>query len=430
MLYEGWGFTGSPFQTTSLPPTEFGQKLMVGRDTELRQFTRKLLTPPKMVTLEGLNGVGKTSIVNVGTYRIFAEYCASGKGQLLVPCRKIFQLNPDHDLNDFIDSVMREVAQTLLEQKGTLGKIVKAGGGDALDRWLNSPQLVGLQAGFTAGPVGLQGGFQRENSTTVGYERSGFRKAVEGILESVFPSLNDGGIVCVIDNLELLESSEAARKMLEQLRDELFNRPGLRWVLCGALGIVYGVVSSPRLDGYLHTPVEIGEMQRSLAPDILRTRIEAFTSPTAGKPYLPLTPASFGTLYDILRGNLRSVLNYADNYCQWIGDQSSAPGNDVQREASFKNWLQSTSKSQYDAVRTQLTPRAEEVFRKGVELEGVFAPSDFSEFGFNSTQAFRPHIATLEGAGLLVSTQDEGDKRRKTIQVTPKGWLVDHHLKP
>lgn len=40
----------------------------------------------------------------------------------------------------------------------------------------------------------------------------------------------------------------------------------------------------------------------------------------------------------------------------------------------------------------------------------------------------RPHVKDLEDAGLLVSTQDEGDKRRKTIQITPKGWLVNYAL--
>jgi hypothetical protein len=47
------------------------------------------------------------------------------------------------------------------------------------------------------------------------------------------------------------------------------------------------------------------------------------------------------------------------------------------------------------------------------------------DFGFNSIPAFRPHIRDLESAGLVVCTQDEGDKRRKTIQITT---TVNSHL--
>ena len=36
----------------------------------------------------------------------------------------------------------------------------------------------------------------------------------------------------------------------------------------------------------------------------------------------------------------------------------------------------------------------------------------------------RPHIKDLESVGLLVMSQDESDKRRRTGTITPKGWLV------
>ena len=91
-------------------------------------------------------------------------------------------------------------------------------------------------------------------------------------------------------------------------------------------------------------------------------------------------------------------------------------------------WLREQAQAAHDAVRQELRPKAVEVFQRSVGIGGVFSPSDFEEFGFNSIPAFRPHIRDLEAVGLLVSTQDDGDKRRKTIQVTPKGWMVDLYL--
>ena len=95
----------------------------------------------------------------------------------------------------------------------------------------------------------------------------------------------------------------------------------------------------------------------------------------------------------------------------------------------FNRWMSEQASAAFDAVRQELRPRAVEVFEKATSVGGVFSPSDFEDFNFNSVQAFRPSIRDLEAVGLLVSTQDDGDKRRKTIQVTPKGWMVDLHMK-
>ena len=422
MIYEKWGFNGSPFQTTSLPPTELGRKLLVGRDNELSTLMRRIAAPPKLATLEGLNGVGKTSVVNVASFDLFDQHIQTGSGPLYVPCRKIFQLNPNQDLPSFIDAVLMEVAQTLIDRAVQIRQQSPSLRTTGIDRWLNSPQLVSFQAGGW----GFQAGYQAEMNTSAGFERSGFRKAVPTCLEQVFPTPGAGGVICTIDNLELLQSSDVARQQLEQLRDELLNMPGLRWVLCGALGIVYGVVASPRLEGFLHKPIEVGEISGEHAADILRSRLAAFAK-GAGTPYLPLRPEDFARLYEVLRGNLRSVLSYADDYCQWIAD-GQPPNGDAQRGQMFNKWIAEQAAAAHDAVRQELRPRAVEVFQKATQVGGVFSPSDFDEFDFNSVQAFRPSIRDLEAVGLLVSTQDDGDKRRKTIQVTPKGWMVELHM--
>lgn len=219
-----------------------------------------------------------------------------------------------------------EVAQTLIEQS----EAVKVHGHylltASIDRMLNAPQLVSYQGGIWV----VQAGRQQETNTGVGFERSGFRKAVTNWLNAIFPSTKDGAVVCTIDNIELLQSSDEARRLLEQLRDELFAINGLRWVLCGSLGIIFGVVSSPRLEGYLHNPVEVGEIGEDHAKEILSSRIEAYKA--VDEYYLPLTPEAFEKLYRILRGNIRSVLGRADNYCQWVADHSK-PGSDEEKKS-------------------------------------------------------------------------------------------------
>lgn len=93
----------------------------------------------------------------------------------------------------------------------------------------------------------------------------------------------------------------------------------------------------------------------------------------------------------------------------------------------FDIWLTRQASEAYEAARAQLRPKPLEVFNIACE-KILFSPGDFADFGFSSVQAIRPHIRDLESVSLLVSTQDEGDKRRKTIQVTGRGWLVKYHL--
>jgi len=339
---------------------------------------------------------------------------------LFIACRKIFQLIPGSDAEQFIDSVLMEVAQTLIEQRSKLeaeteNKVKTS----SLNKWLNSPHLNTFQAGF----AGLSAGSQAETNTSVGFERSGFRKLVETILGEVFPE--EGGVICVIDNLELLEKSEQVRSQLEQLRDQLLTMKGLRWILCGSLGIVYGVVSSPRLEGYLYAPIEVRDVGADNSGLILTSRIENFAN-NLQNAYLPLRADDFASLYKVLRGNLRSALSQADNFCEWCVDNDNLPSNDQERETLFARWLTEQADAANDSMEKALGPRAISIFETAVQLGGVFSPSDYASFGAESVQALRPHIREMETAGVLVSTQDDGDKRRKTIQITSKGWLVAH----
>ena len=67
-IYQSWGFTNNPFVQTPLKPDAQGSALLVGRDKDLLSVKKRISNPPKITTLEGANGVGKTSLVNVAGY--------------------------------------------------------------------------------------------------------------------------------------------------------------------------------------------------------------------------------------------------------------------------------------------------------------------------------------------------------------------------
>lgn len=418
MFYEDWGFKRSPFQQSSLPANEVGYRLLVGRDQQVETLMRRIEGAPKIAILEGLNGIGKTSVVNVAAYCLYKQYQES-KGPLYIPCRKVFQLKAEEDLEQFIDNVLIEVVQTLIEKKDIIELKYNVSTLEILDKWLNSPDMKSYQGGLWI----VQGGMQV--SANPGFERSGLRQTIQKALKEIFTDVGQGGVICCIDNLELLQESNKVRLLLEQLRDSLLQIPGLCWVLCGALGITYGIASSPRLDGYLHRPIELKEMDSSFAPLILGRRIEVYSD--CEKPYLPINQSEFDKLYEIVRGNLRTVLSYVDNYCQAIAD-GACPNSEDEKRACFNKWLNDEAKANYDVARGSLTPRTLEVFKTATSGPGTFSPGDFESYGFSSMQSFRPYIKSLEDVSLVVSTQDDSDKRRKTIQVTPKGWLVEFYI--
>ncbi len=272
--------------------------------------------------------------------------------------------------------------------------------------------------------AGISFGSQGAQNTGQGFERSGLPKLVSGALSEIFPDENDGGVICCIDNLELLQTYAEAKRRIEELRDDLLQIRGLRWVLCGALGITYAFATSARLDGYLHRPIALSEIAASHSSEILSSRVSVYSD--RPEVYLPITTIGFSKLYTILRGNLRNVLSYVDNYCQHVSD-TTEPAGEAEKNERFDSCLMEEATRARQAAENVLTKGTTKVFRKACEM-GSFAPSNNVDFGLETASGLRNYIKALEEVDLIVSVRDETDRRRKSIQVTAKGWFVLYSL--
>jgi hypothetical protein len=270
--------------------------------------------------------------------------------------------------------------------------------------------------------LGSGGNAQRgsEPNTTAGFTESGFRSTVEGWLSATFPTRDSGGFLCVIDNLELLDTSQGARALLEAMRDTVLDQPGLRWVLAGARGIIRTAAASPRLEGRLAEPLELLPIGDDVISEVIDRRIETYR--TRQDALAPVGAASFRHLYDVVNRNLRTALKFAEDFSFWLYDQDGVPPDAEDYARLLEVWL--TDQADKSANDTVLTPRAWELFDTLSALGGSCSPSDFQIFGFNSPEAMRSYVKALEDANLAVSTRDDTDKRRKTIGLTPRGWLV------
>ncbi|MDD3040409.1 hypothetical protein [Bacteroides sp.] len=429
-IFHEWGFTETPFKTHPLPADENGKALLVNRKNEIKQLKKSLSSSSNLVTIEGDNGVGKTSLVNIAVYEMFDDYLRTGVGPLFIPCDARFQLSADIEPEDFIDEVLMAVAQTLLKR----GKELKDRGfylenGGAIIKWLNSPLINGYSGSVNiVKHLGFGVGTTQQANPGAGFLKSGFKTTVLNWLSDIFPPYEslDGGIVCILDNMELLQTSQIAREQIERFRDKVFAFTGLRWVLCGSMGIMRGVASSPRLHGRMNMPINLCGVDFKYAIDILLTRIKRFEI-VEDKGYLPINCQEFEHLYKILHNNTRNALNYANNYCLDVSDSNLPLTNEEKRETFYK-WLNYQSKEKIKAVMTLIKPRALEVFKQIIECNGELSPSDYDIFGFKNWPTMRRYISQLEVAGLVTSIIDESDKRRKTILVTAEGWFFNYSI--
>ncbi|MGY1987127.1 hypothetical protein ACI792_12960 [Blastococcus sp. SYSU DS0669] len=419
-LWMEYGFRQNPYATTPVPPTEEGEKLLVGRTRELRQLMLRVANTDTHPTVEGDNGVGKTSLAAVAGYRMLESWKRRETTQLLIPLRDPLQLAPNDSQQTFERQVILRVLQAFIDNKDMLEyadrRLPDLG---AVRRWLSAPEYregQGGVAGFTLG------GARSPNEST-GFNEQGVYELVRSWLRGAFPDARSGGFVCVLDNLELLETSVKARQLLEAVRDTVFRMPGLRWILCGARGIVRSTVSSQRLQGVLTEPIELSPLPSGLMPSLIQARIDAYAVRRGANP--PVDGTGFDRIYRVMNGNLRNTLKLCQDFAVWLLEEGELPVEPEEKLALLEAWLKGQAEKQQEAARS-LTPVAWRVFDKLIELGGESSPSDFTLFGYDSSQALRPHVRNLEQANLVDSSIDESDRRRRTTVVTSAGWLVHY----
>lgn len=290
-------------------------------------------------------------------------------------------------------------------------------------KWLEAPLVGGGGISGSIAGFGASSPSAKIANTSQGFAVSGFAETVQGWLEGIFPSPQVGAFIGVIDNLELLETSKAARDQLESLRDKLFAIRGMRWVLCGARGIVRSVASSSRLQGVLAEPIEVLPIPDEHVSSVIERRLKVFGT---GDSYLPVEGRGFRHLYDVSNRTLRTAMKFSEDYSMWLERQDRYPKTAQDKLDLLEVWMAETAdKYEADSVSVRGN-RAWEVFDGIANDGGSISPGDFSVFGFESYPAMRPHIKALEEARLLDSAVDENDRRRKTIEISARGWIVHY----
>lgn len=398
-MWSELGFDSCPYSTLPIEPSKRGDELLVGRELELRDLMQVLAESTLHASVDGPNGVGKSSLIAIAAYQLMKESARGASSGPFLPLGTRLQLKRGMTGEELLDDVIVAVADAFLANHARLDNWRNVPGKDDIEMWIRS-----YHNGAVLPKV--------------------FRNTVTRWLEQCYPEGTPGGFVCVLDNLELLQTSRAARDVLEEMRDEALSLPGLRWVLCGAKGIVRYAVSSARLEGRIATPIVLKPLPASALPRLIERRIAAFRR--TKDAIAPVQASGFRLLYELNGGNLRNALRDAEAFSLDAYNSGSCSPDASMMEHLLRGWIATEARSAVTAIGGQLDEIHWEILEKCENAVGPVSASMYELFNFAKYEPFRTRLRTLADAELLSVSASDGNQSKKFYSVTPRGRLCLH----
>ncbi|KKB61111.1 hypothetical protein WM40_25075 [Robbsia andropogonis] len=389
----------------------------------------------------------------MAAFECFQAYLKAETPQLIIPSVVSFQLKKEAGVDQFCAEVFQGVARTLIQYRDYLKDFDTKGLNlPHLNAWLNSPivQHFNSSGDLTAGlgvpgiaSVAVRGGHSSSGQVnqSVGFAQGGFEAVVKAWLNEIFAVQGNGGVVCIIDNIELLETGVSARRTLEALRDKLFNVNGLRWVFCGANGVIHSLAASPRLTAFLNAPViDVRNVHPSTIDALVKARLQEFsTDPDKAEDELPISLDDIKYLYRLVNYNLRDLLGLADEFCEFCMQNGKPVRVKEKKQEKFERWLDKATTERYQALSSRVSQNAWAVLDVAMSamFKGTFGAADYSSFNQNSTipferSTFGRWLRELVRLGLLTKSldddqgEDDDGFNRDVFSVTAKGALVQY----
>lgn len=423
-VWPRFGFSANPYSQETLQADKTGSRLIAGRDADIQSLQFAIGSGGAHASVEGPIGAGKTSMINVAVYRMQAECLRARDRELYLPA--VTTLQPRQDAEEFVQNAFRTIAQTLIRFEGQFTEVgLNAPNVGDIDRWLNRAQYESRGGGLQALGFGADASWGSEANTSAGFAQSGFEANVRAELERVYAN-GSGAIVCILDNLEILESPGRARAALDELRDRVLNVKGVRWVLCGSRGIV-SRARTERLSGVIQSPLVVQPLNPDAAVEAIRKRIEYYGD---SRSSAPVTPAGFELIYQALHHNLRDSMERAQKFSFWISDRFVSAGENIPSESDrnqlVQKWLLEEAEVAFRDARG-VQPRVWQFFGLLAERGGRAGSREYVDYGFNNQQQFTASITALSEVNLVTREIDPENGARTINSVTALGWLVYYH---
>lgn len=423
-----YGFRSTPYSTDELGPESQAEKLLVGRDRELDVLYSDLVSGVSLMALEGDYGVGKSSLAAAAAFGAASWRVRQGSPFFLATSQPL-ELVSSETVDDFERRAYFQIAQAILvKAKRLRSDGYRLEGAASLSRWLRSPEGSSWNAGIglssaVLGGLEVSGGASKNANTSSGFSDVGVISMIGGWLDELFPEVAHGGVILRLDNLENLGRDYRLLETFESLRDRLFKRRGLRWIVSGAEGMVRTALSSPKMTGAFADPMDVDPIPHALTQDVIRRRVRIFQ--TRESCVLPVDPEVFEKLYIRTGRNLRFSLGMANTYALRADAGSLGWMSANERAEAFFRYVDEEGRRVVEQLASKLTDAAERVLTTLVQDKSGFAsPNEHADFGYRTMSSLVAQVRALRDLGLVEYAVDEDDARRRRITVSPNGRLV------
>ena len=403
-----FGFWKSPYSTKPLSAEE-GDKLLVGREKEVRILTQRLTASSRIPILVGDNGVGKTSIANVVAFRLSKEYKTGDQRYFVLDLNRIRNTHLS-DPEVFERYLYYEIIFLLLHQKEFL-KQRGISDQEFNEVYYLTHKMVSNEDQVAIGVIGVEGGQPNP------FKESYLFKMIREWLSKCFCKPYSGGIICVIDNLENNGTSRQVQNILETLRDTVFAIPGLLWILCGTPISVNSSLASKRLEGYLECQ-EIYAIDECIVPELIARRIEYFSKENADPP---VNQKLFEFIYSVVNSQLRVALSLCEEFADYLFTYPKHQSKD-NRALEFKAWLKEKA--------TELPDREYEIpsiswrlFEAITDLGTDVFSIQYAILGFENEEQLYNAAFPLITKRLIEEVKMEPGY---VLRATQEGWLVNY----
>ncbi|MFJ4044138.1 hypothetical protein ACIPV2_00145 [Microbacterium sp. NPDC089987] len=424
-----YGFSDSPYSTTALRIADADKSLLVGRENELRTVLRDLASGAQMVALEGDYGVGKSSLAAIATAKAARWRQARSIDPLFLPAGRPLELEESDTAAKLERRAYHQVAGAILSHaEGLLRDGFRLNQVREFHHWLSTPAGGGWSAGIGAsfpGVLGLNfsGGRSSTPNTGSGFNDTGVITLLDSWLAELFPTPGDGGVILLLDNLEVLRRFPNAVHLFESLRDRVFKRQGLRWIISGAEGTVRAALSTPKMSGVFPEPIDVLPLRHDQVKEVVQRRELALRSRSDAK--LPVSPEAFESAYTATGRNLRMALGLAERFSMRTDPATMTWKGAEERDLLFLEWRAAEGKKVVEQVSDRVTKTGWKVLTTLVQkLDGFTTPGDYSEFGYKTMSSLLHQVQPLASLGLLTYTVDDDDQRRRLITATESGRLA------
>lgn len=424
-----YGFRSSPYSTSALQVGD-PEILLVGRDDELNLVLRDLMSGTQMVALEGDYGVGKSSLAAVAAW-VASQWRqgSSSIAPLFLAPGKPLELEEADTAATLEKRAYFQVAGSILANEDRLLREgIQLKQIDGFRRWLTTSEGGGWSAGIGVSFPAIVGanlsvGRNKAGNNSAGFNEVGVITLIDSWLSEIAALPAGGGVILLLDNLEVLGNFPKGVQIFESLRDRLFKRHGLRWIISGAEGTVRTALSTPKMSGVFPEPIDIAPLPHDLVPEVIARREEAFRARSDAK--LPVSPVAFEDTYVATGRNLRTALGLAERFSLRTEPSELAWMSSAQRDARFWDWQVREGKKALEQVASRVTAVGWKVLGTLVtDMDGFATSANAGDFGYGSWNSLQRHVQALSLLGLVNYSSDERDGRRRIITATEKGRLA------